>query len=174
MIGKNEFASANLTAGQLNAIVKKLGGEEGALRFLRGEAVVNAVRFRLAPIFCNDKTKDGWELISDDKTSEGDFEPELMGFLREGESSVIGATMLERTNEGAAGQHYAEAMLRNQNAIPVEWRKYMLVFTGTVWRTSGGDCVVPYLFWHGSNWDLHTRWLGHSFDSNYRVIRPSN
>ena len=36
-----EFASANLTAGQLNAIVKKLGGEEGALRLLRGELVVS-------------------------------------------------------------------------------------------------------------------------------------
>jgi len=35
-----EFASAGLTAGQLNAIVKKLGGEDGAMRFLRGEIVV--------------------------------------------------------------------------------------------------------------------------------------
>ncbi len=33
----------NLTAGQLNAIVKKLGGEEGALKFLRGELVVQPV-----------------------------------------------------------------------------------------------------------------------------------
>lgn len=35
------FASQNLTAGQLNAIVKQLGGEESALRFLRGELVVS-------------------------------------------------------------------------------------------------------------------------------------
>ncbi len=35
-----DFASAGLTAGQLNAIVKGLGGHEGALRFLRGELVV--------------------------------------------------------------------------------------------------------------------------------------
>ena len=40
-----DFASSNLTAGQLNAIVKKLGGEEGVQRFLRGEmAVVEAPR----------------------------------------------------------------------------------------------------------------------------------
>ncbi|MFA5936149.1 MAG: hypothetical protein WC787_04855 [Patescibacteria group bacterium] len=32
-----KFASAGLTAGQLNAIVKKLGGHDAALRFLRGE-----------------------------------------------------------------------------------------------------------------------------------------
>lgn len=37
----SEFASASLTAGQLNAIVKKLGGHEAALKFLRGELMVS-------------------------------------------------------------------------------------------------------------------------------------
>lgn len=37
---KSEFASAGLTVGQLNAVVKKLGGHEGVLRFLRGEISV--------------------------------------------------------------------------------------------------------------------------------------
>ena len=36
-----EFASAGLTAGQLNAIVKKLGGHDMALRFLRGELSIS-------------------------------------------------------------------------------------------------------------------------------------
>ena len=36
-----EFASAGLTAGQLNAIVKKLGGHYMALRFLRDELTVS-------------------------------------------------------------------------------------------------------------------------------------
>lgn len=35
------FASAGLTAGQLNAIVKKLGGHDMALKFLRGELAVS-------------------------------------------------------------------------------------------------------------------------------------
>src|SRR3989338_7648426 len=37
---KMDFASQNLTVGQVNAIVKNLGGEEGALKFLRGELTV--------------------------------------------------------------------------------------------------------------------------------------
>ncbi len=37
----NEFASAGLTAGQLNAIVKNLGGHDAALKFLRGELTVS-------------------------------------------------------------------------------------------------------------------------------------
>jgi hypothetical protein len=36
-----KFASADLTAGQLNAIVKKLGGHDAALKFLRGELAVS-------------------------------------------------------------------------------------------------------------------------------------
>lgn len=46
---RTEFASADLTAGQLNAIVKKLGGHDGALRFLRDELTVSepARRFRM-------------------------------------------------------------------------------------------------------------------------------
>ncbi len=36
-----KFASADLTAGQLNAIVKKLGGNDAALKFLRGELSVS-------------------------------------------------------------------------------------------------------------------------------------
>ncbi|MEK7462895.1 MAG: hypothetical protein AAB621_00825, partial [Patescibacteria group bacterium] len=39
---ENEFASASFTAGQLNAIVKKLGGKEGAMAFLRDETAVTA------------------------------------------------------------------------------------------------------------------------------------
>lgn len=36
-----EFASAGLTAGQLNAIVKKLGGHDGAIKFLQGKLTVS-------------------------------------------------------------------------------------------------------------------------------------
>lgn len=41
IIMSTEFASACLTAGQLNAIVKKLGGHYMALRFLRDELLVS-------------------------------------------------------------------------------------------------------------------------------------
>ena len=37
----SEFSSADLTAGQLNAIVKKIGGHDAALKFLRGELTVS-------------------------------------------------------------------------------------------------------------------------------------
>jgi hypothetical protein len=46
-----DFASANLTVGQLNAIVKKLGGEAGVQRLLRGEVTVVETPPREFPIW---------------------------------------------------------------------------------------------------------------------------
>ena len=46
-----DFAAANLTAGQLNAIVKRLGGEAGVHRFLRGELTVVETQPREFPIW---------------------------------------------------------------------------------------------------------------------------
>jgi hypothetical protein len=37
----SDFASADLTMGQMNAIVKKLGGYEASIRFLQGELIVS-------------------------------------------------------------------------------------------------------------------------------------
>ena len=46
-----DLASANLTVGQLNAIVKKLGGEAGVQRLLRGEVTVVETPPREFPIW---------------------------------------------------------------------------------------------------------------------------
>ena len=43
-MAKKEFASSSLTMGQVNAIVKKLGGPEQALKFLRGELILQEVK----------------------------------------------------------------------------------------------------------------------------------
>lgn len=61
-----EFASADLTGGQLNAIVKKLGGHDAALRFLRGELLVSEST-------CSWREKDGviyFSVTSDGTTGE--------------------------------------------------------------------------------------------------------
>jgi hypothetical protein len=41
-MSEDRFATASLTGGPMNAIVKKLGGEDGALRLLPGDMVVAA------------------------------------------------------------------------------------------------------------------------------------
>lgn len=41
MSSEERFAMANLTGGQMNAIVKRLGGYDAALKFLRGELTIS-------------------------------------------------------------------------------------------------------------------------------------
>jgi hypothetical protein len=49
--GDMNFASSNLTAGQLNALVKMLGGEPGVQKFLRGELTLVDTPKREFPIW---------------------------------------------------------------------------------------------------------------------------
>ena len=120
-----------------------------------------------------DKTKDGWELV-ENIALEGEPKLQLDAFLREGESSVIGLTMLERAKEmgDCAGQLHVERMLEHQDKIPVKWRNYVLVFTGTVWLGSDrrGLCV-PCLYWSGDRWHLCWDWLGGSWSGSGRLVR---
>lgn len=75
MKDNNEFASAGLTAGQLNAIVKKLGGHEAALAFLRGELIVSGPVRKW-------QEKDG--VITFTVTSDGTTGPQWIKRLKKG------------------------------------------------------------------------------------------
>jgi hypothetical protein len=123
-----------------------------------------------------DKTKDEWELI-ENVALEGEPTLTLDTFLLEGESRMIGHIMLERSkedveNRGArAGQLHAERILEQQDKIPVEWRKFYLVFTGTVWRSPRGVLYVPCLRWYAAGWHLDWYWLGLNCYDYDRLVR---
>ena len=98
-----------------------------------------------------DKTKDGWTRTEHVEFYGQPFTPEIVEFLKQGESSVNGDVMKQRAKELNAhlGQGEAEYLLKNQHLIPVECRDKYLVFPGTVWQDSVGDRGVPCLFWSG-------------------------
>jgi hypothetical protein len=123
-----------------------------------------------------DKRKDGWGLEEDVVTL---ATLRLDSLLREGESSLAGYTIRERDKEDAeekgvcAGQLQAEWMLEHQDKIPVEWRSFYLVFTGTVWCSPGGNPYVSYMFWGSGEW--HLRWVSFGrrdrYDDNFCLVR---
>lgn len=88
------FASADLTIGQINAIVKKLGGQEAALKFLRGELTVSEPTR-------NWREEDG--VIYFSVTSDGTTGPQWIERL-EGKGFRIG--------------DYAKSVLRNEDFKP--------------------------------------------------------
>ena len=127
--------------------------------------------------FDRDMTKENWQLLEDVK---GDIPEgastlnlELIPFLNEGESSVNGEEMKNRSKDLKAhhGQKLAELLLRNQSQIPKEWRQFYLAFPGTVWQSSRGDRNVPYLGWLDGRWYLNFRWLDNDWRSLVRLVR---
>ena len=127
------------------------------------------------PVFVNDKTKDGWKLV--ENTSRRIFsisDLELVSFLKQGESSINGEEMVCRACgelDANYGQEDAEWLLEHQNEIPVEFRKYYIVFTGTIWQSADGYRDVSYLRWDGGRWCLSFFWLVLVWDSGFRFVR---
>ena len=113
----------------------------------------------------------GWKCVEPVGAGEGEFEPVLREFLREGETFIGGEEMVKRAKEQGAltGLLHAEAMLREPEKIPVECRKFALVFPEVSVDPSGYRDVW-YLDWVGVHWYLHYSWLDHDFNSNYRLV----
>ena len=132
-------------------------------------AFVMTMVFRLVSKIDRDMT--GWTCLEPVGAEEGEFEPTLCEFLREGENSINGEEMIRRAKEQGVltGLRHAEAMLRNQERIPVEWRKHYLVFP-EVWQGPGGGRNVFYLYWGGRRWYLVCGWLGDDFYSRSRLV----
>lgn len=162
--------------GPLTDFLEKLSGEDGDRwlrefnKFLRKEEV-----WRTDFVF--DMTKEGWTLLEDAR------EPwpisianlEMVSLLKGDESYVDGEEMVRRARKelnSNLGQRQAEFLLEHQADIPEEFRKYYLIFPGTIWRGRGGNRDVPYLGWFGGQWRLDLCWLGHNFRDRYRLVRP--
>lgn len=119
-----------------------------------------------------DKINDGWKLI-ENVTFEGEPKLQLDTCLQKDESYVVGRTMLERAKkmDDRAGQLHAERMLEHQDKIPVEWRNFYLVFTGTIWRVLYVRFCIPYLYWDDGEWQSGWFWSCDSFNNSYRLVR---
>ncbi len=119
-----------------------------------------------------DRDMTGWECKEPVK-GEGEFELELKEFLRKGESYLGGEDMVKRAKELGvdSGLRHLEAVLREQDKIPVEMRQFCLVST-EVWVGPNGDRDVWYLDWRGGRWVLFSYWLDNDFNSSCRLVSP--
>ena len=125
-------------------------------------------------LFKHDKTKEGWKL-KQDVPFNGPFLPDIVEFLKDGESKVMGHEMRGRALELDAnlGQLDLEYLEDHQELIQTEWRgKYYLVAPGTVWQDLVGDLYVPCLRWSADQLVLRFDWLGDGYFGSARLLRP--
>jgi hypothetical protein len=57
-------------------------------------------------------------------------------------------------------------LLAHPELIPEEWKGKYIFFWGTIYRDSGGDLSVRYLYWSGSEWNWDYNWLDDDFNSD--------
>ncbi len=150
-MSEDRFAMADLTGGQMNAVVKKLGGTPGALKFLRGELVVVPLEHVLKPqVLKIDRTNpfdpatfigEGWIIWrgpKDGKGLKGDEEQDKRSLaiteldptkliaqtgLNEGESTVTGEEKRARLLLKAiqADAKIGEALYKEENQTTLKW-----------------------------------------------------
>ena len=109
----NEFTSAGFTAGQLNAMVKKLGGPDAAMKFLRGELIV-------CESTCSWRERDGVIYLT--VTSDGTTGPEWIDRL---------------AKKGFRIGTYAESVLRSTDFKPTTGVTYEIaVLKGMLFNDS--------------------------------------
>jgi len=123
--------------------------------------------FHLNPTIDRDMT--GWKCV-ESIPAEGEFEFSLTEFFRKGES---GEEMVKRANAKCVvtSLRHLEAMLREQDKIPEELRKFVLV-SNEVWLGPDSSRSVFYLCWNDERWYLHYGRLKDDFDSYYRLVVP--
>ena len=163
---------AGYTPAQITALGQNSNGvlDQMKLVLIGAAKVTTDLVFQLADKI--DRKIDGWTCVNPVEAKTTDFEPFLQDFLREEDNGHLGGEkMIKRAEEQGVqtGLRHAEAMLRNQEKIPVEWQRYCLVFP-EVWQNLGGCCLTFYLYYHNDHWGLYHRWLVNSFDSEFRFV----
>lgn len=196
---KMDFASQNLTAGQLNAIVKNLGGEEGALKFLRGELVVQPVVIPEPPpepvldfIVRVDRsvkpTYPDWfkKLEHPELECSGPAEYNLQEGVEQWlhddqkRGSVVGNTIYKNLQKG----DNLVNCLNLQDGLAIQ-AKGIAVFRklfagkavflwGSVVQNQSGYFHAPYLVERGGEVVLGWGWLGDDWDSRRPALRFGN
>jgi hypothetical protein len=97
---------------------------------------------------------------------------EVHAFLRDGETSVTGHTMIKRTGKmtgDSCGEDDGKYLLDNQKDIPYEFRKFVFVIQD--WRHPDDSGDVYYVSWDGDQWVRLWYWLDDLWGGNGRVLR---
>ncbi len=123
----------------------------------------------------NDKSADGWQLIEDALEPEeiSAAEIELALFQDEDEETLFGDDAVERMAErpNKLGQRHAEYLLDRQDEIPEEFRRYSLVFPGTVWLSPDGNHQVPCATFRQGSWALTFGILEGGLDATDQIVQ---
>lgn len=182
------FASQEMTVGQLNAVVKKLGGQEGTERFLRGELAVSEKSPRLLFVDRSVKpTYPDWmkEVLHPELEMTGSthLDPVCAPLYRHPKQKNGGVlegnklyASLKETGliELCYSLRDGEELQKNPQLFPESWKGQYVYLWKSVVQYRAGNLLVPCVCWNDGRVYLSWDWLGHDwYDSNPAALSAS-
>ena len=164
----NKYSSLDL--GTIEAVFNKLGGIEGAQRFLRGE--VGVVTNHIINLDSKPFVPNGWKVEEHRQGGQFAWNPTKVSLHLEPEQQngkVIVGNELRKVlkDQSVLNANALDYLLANPELIPEEWKGRAVFFWGTIYRVSGGSLCVRYLYWFDGRWVWLNGWLDHDWNSRY-------
>ncbi len=159
---------AQVDLGTIEAILNKLGGVDGAQRFLRGDAEVVITR-HIIDCDAAPYVPDGWKV--EEHTPGGQFEwsaDSIELYLSDKQKGgTIEGNKLRKELAGmpVLSANVLDYLLKNPQLIPDEWKGEYIFFFGTIYRRSDGLLCGRCLYWSGESWGWDYGWLDVEWDA---------
>ncbi|MEK7119932.1 MAG: hypothetical protein AAB824_00100, partial [Patescibacteria group bacterium] len=89
------------------------------------------------------------------------------------EKPIRGELAISRSRKKGylAGGRALTFLMHHPKYIPEDWRKFNLIFPGTIWCDSKHRKGVQYMYWHAGRWRMNYCWLTDDFSAIVRVVR---
>lgn len=158
---------ADVRLGTIEAVLNKLGGIEGAERFLRGDAEV-VIKRHIIDLDAAPYCPDSWEVVEHVKGGQFEWDPAKVAlYLDEAQrtGSIKGEELQKKLKpQPCFNANLLDYLLANPRLIPEEWKGTHVFFWNMVYRDSDGSLCVRSLRWVGDAWDWDYRWPGRQWD----------
>ncbi len=163
-----KYAKVNL--GQIEALLNKIGGEEGMSAILSGRATI-AYKEHIIDLDADPRIPyDGWSVEEHKKGGQFTWDPTRVALFlskKQQEGSIEGNKLRkEMADQPVYNANLLDYLLDNPHLIPEEWKGKAVFFWGTIYRDSDGDLCVRCLIWDGGYWKRDSNWLDNSFDAD--------
>lgn len=139
----------NLDLGTIEAVFNKLGGIEGAKKFLRGEREVVTTK-HIIDCDSQPSVPQGWSIEEHRSVGKFEWSPEKVSlYLSEYQknSDISGHDLRkELADKPVLNACVLDYLLDNTHLIPEEWKGKIIFFWGTIYRHLNGELCVRYLY----------------------------
>ena len=161
-----------LNLGQIEALVNVVGGMEVVKRLISGaaKAVIQFVK-HIVDMDADPYIPDGWKVESHKKQGNLEWDATKVQLYlsrqQQGDKYIEGNKLRkELESQPVLNANLLDYLLAHPELIPEEWKGKYTFFWGTVYRYSGGDLCVRFLYWDGRSWYWFYRWLDNYFSSS--------